>query len=254
MSYIAISLSSKEPLSLIEKQAYVNSLYRSPCTYQADVKRNQGFVHKFASSIGFKPVLSYVDNGSQYFNPEELSPETYKNPVDLLFEGLNTPVQSLEIINFVLPVEQISHPKDQFSYWTKDLAEKAKSFFQKVFPELEVKTLELEESPTLSVKDFVLEHFYRSLDENNYTNELSIPFLLKKEEVNDIIQTLQVLTDIHIGIAQYKCNVCKHNSGGKNKFHIEVVYLSRNGESQLEEMKKEYGKSLFIIKSSKEVS
>lgn len=250
MNYLLISVSSNDLLSLRERQKYVSKLFMSDCTYQTDKIRNQGFIYKFASSIGFKPVLSYIDNRNRYFEPKVYSPDDYLTPLDLLYEGMRTPVQTFEIMEFYIPIKKISHPKTQFCYNTIDISEKFTTFFQKVFPNLQVRLTKIDKLPDYPSKTFLFEYFYRSIGPLPVTIESSIPELLSKEDIEYILPKLQTLTEASIDISQYPCEVCEHNSFGKNKYHIEIVYLSRNGNDISDQRKSEYLDSLFENKIS----
>lgn len=240
-NYYLITATAPSPLPIREKQAYVQSLYLTGCTYQKEKKRNQGFLHKFASSLGFKPVLDYLDNESRYFRPSVESPEEYKTPQEMLFEGLNTPVNSVAVMEFYLPFRKMSHPDPRFSYNTKVLAEKFHFFLQKVFPDLLIVLKIVDNAPKVSSRDYVLQSFYRSLNDSVVTIEDSIPALLAKEDLEYILTRLQPLSKEPVGIAQFPCNVCEHNTFGKEPYHIEIVYLERNGKQDPIGKRSDYG-------------
>lgn len=241
MSYYAVTATAFSPLPLKEKQAYVQSLYVAGCTYQKDVKRNQGFLHKFASSLGFKPVLPHLDNESRYFRPAVESPAGYKDPQELLFDGLHTPVNSATVMAFYLPFCKMSHSEQRFSYNTKALTEKFQAFLRKVFPDLLIALEVVENAPEVSPMEFVLQDFYRSLTDSIVTIECSVPILLTEEELHNNLTLLQPLCQTPIGIAQFPCNVCEHNTFGEHLYHIEIVYLRRNGEEHTIGKRSDYG-------------
>jgi len=230
LSYYRIALSSFSPLSLLEKKEYIDSMFPASKTYQEKHQRNQGFLLKFNHSIGFKKVSSWVDNTGICIEEEVESPENYLNPKDLLLNHMYTPVEGAIILSFELPKQKMKHSKQQFSYHTKEIANKWTSFLQKVFPHLQCEITEIEHQTTLSLKDYALQYFYQCIEKSSScTIEFSSETYLTNEEKKDILTYLQPLSDEYIlDIGQYNCSTCAGYSNGQKPIHIELVYLEKN--------------------------
>lgn len=249
--YNKISVSSNDLLSLKSKREYINSLFSQSATYQKDVKRNNGFIHKFNNAIGFKPVVHNFDNFNCSPSPKIESPESYLSPKNLIFESLRTPIVSFSIFEFYIPIKQIEHPNQKYSYNTLDISNKFSDFLKKVFPELIVENELIEELPKQSLRDFAFESFYSQLGENiNYTIEFSSSEKLSDDDIAYMLPKLQLLTKDTITIAQFPCKSCTEHSGGKKPYHIEIVYLTWYGKDKREETYKDYGDSIYKLITS----
>jgi hypothetical protein len=240
-----ISLYSNELLSLKNKSAYINSFYRD--FNEGKRKTIDGFIVKFNNSIGFKPVIDMVKESIVIKKTEE-NPNEYIAPSELLFNNIETPVESFDIAVFYISKKDIIHTKQEYSYNTYDIGDKWKNFLEKVFPNLLVKIEYVNKRPKLSLRDYAFQYFYNSIHEiYQLTIEFSSRKKLKDVDIAYILPKLQTLSKERISIAQFECKACLNNSKGKDKFHIEIVYLSRNGKDQSEEAYKNYGNSIYKV-------
>jgi hypothetical protein len=240
-----VSLYSNELLSLKDKSAYIKSFYRDHNIDEREQK-NDGFIVKFNNSIGFKPVIDIAKSGF-VLQKTEVNPEDFIAPAELLFNNMETPVESFDIAVFYIAKKNIKHTKQEFSYDTYDIAKKWQKFLEKVYPKLLVKIDYISKRPKLSLRDFTFQYFYRNLQENfPYTLEFSSKKKLKNADMAYIVPKLQTLSNDRISIAQRECETCLEYSNGINKFHIEIVYLTKYGtDNDSEKAYKYYGDSIY---------
>lgn len=245
-----ICLFSSTPISIEEKKKYIDSFYPKYATYQGDKHKNQGFLYKFNSAIGFKDLVGFSDNKGSYCRPKVESPDEYLAPKHLLEDNMHVDFENQQsILSFYVPKQSMTHPNKTHSYDTCLMAEKFVSFLQKVFPTLEIEMSEVNAIPSPSLFEFSRDYFFKSLEkEIAVTLEFSSEQTLTQEELTSLLTELQPLSNDKIGIAQYKCDTCFEHSSGTKPFHIEVVYLTWYGKDIVEKTKKEYGDVLFYIK------
>lgn len=225
MSYFKISLYSNELLTMEQRKAYIDKLYSEPATYNKDKKRNSGFIRKFNNSIGFKDVVLQWDNYNSAKCLEMENPENYLSPIDIIVEGIRTPILSFNIVEFYIPKTFVEHINKKYSYNTRTIAIKWRKFLMKVFPELNTSFEVVEEKPKLSLRDFALEYFYLNIDrDSRYTIEFRSERLLTDKEIEFILPKIQTLTNYKISIHQQYCETCSEYSEGKQPFHIEIDY------------------------------
>lgn len=246
--FIKISLSSNKLLSLKKRKKYINSFFSNDPTYQKDVSRKQGFIHKFNNSIGFKPVVHTWDNYNCSPTPPIESPDSYLSPQDLIIQSMRTPIVSFSIVEFYIPIQQIEHSNLKYSYDTLKISKKFASFLKKIFPKLIVDSELIEELPKQSLRDFAFETFYSQIKKNiNYTLEFNSSEKLTDNDIAYMLPKLQRLTKDTITIAQYPCDSCSNRSDGEKPYHIEIVYLTWYGVDKREEAYEGYGDRIYKL-------
>jgi len=231
VSHFKVTLTHFDLMSLSKKKEYINKLYEIDNPYHGD-KISKGIVSKFNNSIGFKPLVSTVNSDGKITSAAIESPETYLTPKDLLFFGVETPFESFDIIEFYLPNVRMEHPNSNYTYETRWVAEKWKSYLEKVFPHLQVRLEELKERPKLSLYEFALQYFYSSIRYDlNYTIEFSSQEKLTHNELKSIVDKINHLSKDKLAIRQFYCKSCNENTNGEKPYHIEIEYLTWYGKN-----------------------
>lgn len=102
--------------------------------------------------------------------------------------------------------------------------------------------------PSLSLKEFALQFFYRYLSQNiNYTIEFSSKNQLTNDEMKEILYRIQELSNDKITIGQHYCSTCAEYSDGKEPYHIEIVYLTFYGRNEEQKTYEEYGEGIYKV-------
>lgn len=246
--YYKVSINSDLLLSLPERRKYVETMFREDAKYDKNNPRNQGFMHKFNNAIGFKSLVDSIDHFNVVTKASVESNEDYLAPYDLLMKNIRTPVDTFEILTFYIPDKRILHSNSKYDYEGKDITIKWCKFLEKVFPNLNIEYKKEYIIPKQTLREFAFEYFYLNLEkEGIYTIEFNGDQKLSQKDLAYMIPKLQGLCNEKISIAQTFCNTCKENSDGERPYHIEIVYLSSNGEDISKNCYKEYGDNLYKV-------
>ena len=221
--HIQISLTAKNDVAHEQRKAYLHSLYGNMR------EKKKGAICKFCGSIGFKPVL--CDPYTEFpilREPKISSPDSYITPEQMLYNALNVNLANNGIINFTVPIGVETHPVAKYSYDREEICKKFAKFLEKVYPDAVVGVSFVEDFE-MSVKDFVLDHFYQNMDfdDDIYTVECSSHRLLTEKEIEEIYQDIGDAIKYGWKIDQFYCETCK-NHNPDAPYHIMVAYDSDN--------------------------
>lgn len=217
--YYKVTLKSLNPVSHETRKKYLESMYGS----HSNGKR--GSIDKFCRAIGFKPIMDDWYRGSVIIDAEIPSPESYQKPAQMLFQGLHVELGENNIVSFVVPLRNVKHPNQQFSYHTAVLCQKLAKFLRKVYGDIIIEQSIVAEISEMSDDEFVLDFIYQSLDfqDSLYTVECSTSRMLTENELTKIYQKLNGATAYNWHIEQFYCETCA-SYHPHAPFHTEVIY------------------------------
>lgn len=142
------------------------------------------------------------------------SPKDYKTPETVLLEGLFVSLKDNEIMSFEV--------EDK----TRKILVKFKNFLEKIFADIECKIVSFHEKHNISQEEFILSEFAICLQNSiYYTVETSLNRLLTDKEIERIIDKLNSIYPLKLGINQFYCKACEENSNGLKPYHIDLKYL-----------------------------
>lgn len=219
MGYFVLYMKSHNEVSDMDRKKYLNSLY-GDC-----MNHKYGMLEKFNKAVGYGDLDDDIVKEYPVVNSAKVkSPESYKTPLSLLYEGLHIDLEKKGILKFVLRDETFKHPIEKYSYSTYELLEKLQKFLSKVYSNVvfEIKS-QKEYRPKLKI--FILDWFYRNmgLGDIYYTVELSSHRLLSQSEISFIENRLKQLYKYPFHIEQYWCETC-YGYHKESPYHIEIVY------------------------------
>lgn len=218
--YIQIFMKAAEPISHRKRKEYLDSLYGNCYEHRF------GMIEKFVKAVGYNDILTdMVSDFPSVFDAKIKSPEDYTMPDDLLREGLHIDLGPRRIAQFVIPMGSQKHPDRRFSYSHKVLCGKFVNFLRKVYPELCIEAKVIEDYE-MSLKDFTLDFFYKSMDVNgiHFTIEFAAHRLLENDEIASIEKVLKEAFDYPVKVSQYYCETCEKYHPG-HPYHTEIEYL-----------------------------
>lgn len=217
--FIQITLKSENIVTHIQRKDFLHSFY-------GDVyKHKKGMIYKFNGSIGFKPVVDDICSEYPIVHTAEVeSPSTYISPEMMFYKAMWVDLDKHNIVKFVVPFGVEEHPISKYSYNRETICKQFVKFLQKVYPNIVVEMTYLE-SFRYTVKTFVLNHFYQSMDfkDNCYTVECSAHRMLTEKEIEKIYQDMNGAAEYKWHIEQFYCDTCK-GYHPHAPYHIEVVY------------------------------
>lgn len=180
-----------------------------------------GFLEKFNNSYGFKDVEWHTDGGAVIEAVVE-SPEEYETPYVFLLTSRKFLDKPDELLTFIFDVKDVKHPVDKFSYNTLDIMLKFQKFLYKVLPDIRIEFDILEDDFKPLYKHKILGHFIFCIAESEIVDtELSGHRLLKKKEVNYILNIVKEIVSYEPVLTQFWCETC-HEYHPDCPYHIQL--------------------------------
>ena len=217
--FIQISLTSDDVVYHEERKNYLRSLWGN------HFEHKKGFIAKFSGAIGFTPVmLDYCSNYPYLIEPQVETPDSYKSPMDMLYNAMWVDLSKHGIVKFVVPFGIEEHPISKYSYNREEVCKKFVNFLSKIYPNLHIEVTYLK-SFKYSAKTFIQNYFYQSMDfnDNSCTVECSSHRLLTDKEIQKMYKDMEGSTTYKWHINQFYCETCK-SYHPDSPYHIEIVY------------------------------
>lgn len=235
MQAIKMSIYALKDVTEKEQLAFVHKMYTYPNDNGGKVKL--GVFEKFSNSLGYKPLDWHYLEGWSIKEKTVESPEDYQTPYDLMCDTISFFNEKNELASFIVEVGEMVHTDSKYSYNTLDMMLKFQEFLYKVYKGVIRIEFKLIKSAKLSVKDWLLSHFYSTVAMGEeYDTECALPRLLTKREKKSILDTISKYVSYKADINQFHCETCASYDSTR-PYHTELVDVAHEKRMEQEAVK-----------------